>query len=304
MAITAVVITHNSAALIGDHLASVTAALEFCGGDWEIVVVDSGSTDDTLERARASGVAEVASLDGNRGYGAGINRGIALGRHRDVVLILNPDTRLAPDSVSFLLAALERPSTGIAVPRLLDESGHTQRSLRREPTVRRALGEAVLGGRRAGRWPVLGEVVSDPDVYEHDGLADWATGAVMCVSRACLDRIGPWEESFFMYSEETDFALRARDAGFATRYVPQARVVHRGGEGNVSPKLYSVLTKNRVRLYRRRHGAVAAASFWSVVLIGVAARAARGSRPHRAAVRALFQPADQVIAAANGSVAG
>jgi N-acetylglucosaminyl-diphospho-decaprenol L-rhamnosyltransferase len=91
-----------------------------------------------------------------------------------------------------------------------------------------------------------------------------------------------------LYSEETDFALRARDAGFALRLTPQAVVVHVDGQG--SPYLHSMRTVNRVRLFGRRHGPAQTAAFWGVVTINEALRAPFGAPVHRAALRALLRP--------------
>lgn len=107
---------------------------------------------------------------------------------------------------------------GISVPLLYEEDGRTLvHSLRRESSVTRALGEAVIGNRRAGRFPHLSELVTDSAAYERPTYADWATGALMALSADCLAACGPWDESFFLYSEETEYCLRARDRGFATR---------------------------------------------------------------------------------------
>jgi N-acetylglucosaminyl-diphospho-decaprenol L-rhamnosyltransferase len=224
----------------------------------------------------------------NAGYAAGVNAAAAAVPPRDALLVLNPDMRLGAGSVRALLATLAIPGTGIAVPRLVDASGRLARSLRREPTVRRALGEALLGGGRAGRFPAFGEVVGNERRYQHPGTADWASGAAMLVARDCLDAVGPWEESFFLYSEETDFALRARDAGFALRYAPDAVAVHVGGEAHTSPLLWSILTVNRVRLFRRRHGRLHTVAFWLAVALNEALRALPGRPTHRAALRALL----------------
>ena len=116
------------------------------------------------------------------------------------------------------------------------------RSLRRRPTVLRAWGESLLGGERAGRFSPLGELVLDDDSYERAGPADWATGAAMLVSAECLRDVGAWDESYFLYSEETDFALRAWDAGYRLVYVPAAHAVHLEGESHTSPALYALLT--------------------------------------------------------------
>ena len=281
---------YNSASVLPGLLESLSPALE-CIESHGLVLVDNASSDRTLEVARASAPGAVlVALDRNLGYSAGINAGIDAGHTSDAILILNPDVRLRTRSVAGLLEALTVPGTGIAVPRMVGSDGTLSYSLRREPTVLRALGEALLGGDRAGRFPLLSEVVRQDGRYDEAGTADWATGAAMMISRRCLEAVGPWDESFFLYSEETDFALRARDAGFALRYTPSAEVVHLGGESGVSPYLWSLLTRNRVRLYRRRHGAGRSALFFAAVALNEALRAMAGSRVHAQGLRSLFRP--------------
>ncbi len=228
----------------------------------------------------------------NAGYAAAINAGLSGAGEFDAALVLNPDVRLQDGVVAKLFAALtaDQPDRiGIAVPRILDENGHLARSLRREPTIARALGEA-LAGQRAGRLAPFGETVLDDDAYTRATRVDWATGAIMLMSAACLTECGPWNESFFLYSEETEFALRAADCGYATVLVPGAEVTHLGGESRVSPRLWSLLTVNRVRLYRMRHSAVAASGYWSAVALREALRAAMGQERSRHALRALVRP--------------
>jgi len=164
------------------------------------------------------------------------------------------------------------------------------RSLRREPTVGRALGTAVLGGRLAGRSPRLSETVGDDRAYRRRHDVDWATGAALLVTRACLDAAGPWDESFVLYSEETDFADRARRAGFRVVYEPTAAVVHTGGESMTSPRLRSMLAVNRVRYFRRRHAGLASAAFFAAVLGNEVTRGLLGSRAAWAAAHALVRP--------------
>ncbi|MEY2404921.1 MAG: hypothetical protein QOD38_2472, partial [Acidimicrobiaceae bacterium] len=252
------------------------------------VVVDSGSSDATVELAtNAVPEAVVLSLDGNRGYAAGINAGIRALDAAGPVLVLNPDIRLAVGVIRALQAALAEPGTGIAVPRIVDDHGHLQHSLRRRPTLLRAIGEAVLGGGRSGRFPALGEMVMATPPYEEAGVHDWATGAAMLISRSCLDAVGPWDESFFLYSEETDFALRAAAAGFSLRYTPEATVTHLGGDAMTSPQLYARLTTNRLALYRRHHARVASGAYRGALILGEAVRAPFAPT-HRAALRALL----------------
>lgn len=287
MRTTIVVVTYNSAQRLPAFFDALPGALEGAG-DVELVVADNASADDTLEivRRRAPD-ATVLALPGNAGYAAGLNAAVAAARPSNAVLALNADVALHAGSLRHLLAALDLPGTGIAVPRLLDADGRLAHSLRRDPSILRALGEAVLGGTRAGRVAALGEVVVDTGRYTRAGTADWATGAAMLLSRRCLDAVGPWDESFFLYSEEVDFAQRARAAGFALRFVPEAVATHIGGDSGVSPQLWSILTVNRVRLFAARHGRLAGGAFRAAVLLNEGLRALAGRRVHRAAFTAL-----------------
>ena len=302
--VTVLVVTYNSADVVGECLRSLPAAFADAASP-SVVVVDNASIDDTLVVvAHADPEAQVVRLPSNRGYAAAINAGIeaARGGVGDALLVLNPDIRMDPGSLGPLLAAIESPGVGIAVPKLVDEDGQLLRSLRRRPTVLRAFGEAVLGGDRAGRMG-LGEVVGDPAAYEQPGPADWATGAALAISAACAKAVGPWDESYFLYSEEVDFALRAADAGFGLRYEPSSRAVHLGGASGTDERLWTLLTANRIRLHRRRHGSLRGAVFGAAVLLNEAVRAARGSRTSRAALRGLLGDHRRTAAPGPGSTA-
>jgi N-acetylglucosaminyl-diphospho-decaprenol L-rhamnosyltransferase len=281
----AVVVTHNSRDAIG---AFATATLSELGDRDALVVVDNASSDDTVHRVHAMlPTATVLEPGRNLGYGAAVNLAFAAVRPRDAMLVTNPDALLHPGALRRLHAGV-RPGVGIAVPRLVAPDGSLARSLRREPTILRAAGEAVLGGLRAGRVAALGEIVCDSADYTEPHTADWATGAAWLVSAECFDAVGGFAEDYFLYSEETDFALRARDRGFATAYVPDAVVTHEGGTSNVDPALFALLTRNRVRCYRRRHRAPATLAFRMTLLAGELARAGAGRATSRAAVRALL----------------
>jgi N-acetylglucosaminyl-diphospho-decaprenol L-rhamnosyltransferase len=282
-------VLYNSAGHIDAFLDSLPAATDGVPS-WQLIAVDNGSTDDGPERVSTRVPEAIVVRQDNRGYAAGINVGIAAAEPSQAVVVVNPDARLGAGSLVALLAELANPGVGIVVPRILEPDGSVGWSLRREPTVLRALGEAVLGGSRAGRFPALGEIICDPSAYQRSACADWASGCVMMISRACLSAVGPWDERYFLYSEETDFALRARDAGFALRLSPNASAAHVGGESHVSPHLWSMLQVNRVRLFARRHGTAHTAAFWGAVTISEALRAPFGTAIHRAALRALLLP--------------
>jgi GT2 family glycosyltransferase len=256
----------------------------------EIVVADNASTDGVVELAEKHNIPDlrVVRVGRNAGYAAAINMAVETLKESDAILVLNPDVRLRPGSVFALAGALQSPGVGIAVPRLVAPTGQLQYSLRREPTLGRAVAEALLGGDRADRLAGLGERITDPRRYDSSTPAVWATGAVMLISRTAFRAIGPWDESFLLYSEETEFALRAADSGWQLWFEAGAEAEHIGGESRTKPMLAALLAVNRVRLYRRRHGALAGFCYYVAITFGEALRAAAGRQTSRAALGALL----------------
>ena len=191
--------------------------------DWRLVVVDNGSRDRSTEIVREM-VPEAVCIETGRngGYAVGFNIGAAALPEATAVMVLNADVRLDPGCVEELLRALREPGTGIAVPRLVDGNGDLVLSMRREPTVGREILETLVGGPKLGRFWDVGVMVADHRRYAAETTTDWAEGSTQLLSRECLDTCGEWDESFFLFSEETEFGLRAKDQGFATRYVPDS----------------------------------------------------------------------------------
>lgn len=286
VAVAVVVVTYNSEGLLGELLISLGDGL--AGVPWHLTVADNASADDSVATLRRlAPAATIVEMGRNAGYAAGINAAVRAAPPHSAILVLNPDVRLMPGCVARLLGAL-KPGTGLAVPRLADRQGELIDSMRREPSVVRAWGDALLGARRAGRHPALGEVVTDRRRYDAEAVTDWAEGSTLLISAQCWQRCGPWDESFFLYSEETDFALRARDAGLVTRYVPSARAVHLEGDSAQSPGLWTLVVLNRVRLFGRRNGRIRTGAFWAALVVREGTRAVLGRATSRAAFRALL----------------
>ena len=295
--IAVVIVTHNSADVVGGCLAALPASAK----DVEltdVIVVDNASTDESLRVAKeaAGQPVEIVQLDRNAGYAAGLNAGVdvlAGGREPDAVLVINPDCRLRPRTLAVMADALSGPRRGIVAPRLLNLDGTLQPTLRREPTVIGALAEALIGGRLADRLGI-GELVFDKASHDRAGPAAWATGAALLISWDALVQVGPWNESFMLYSEETEFIFRAADYGWTMWYEPRAVVDHRGGESGTNPGLAALLNVNKVRLYRSRHGRGASTAYWVAVLLGASLRAVTGSRTAQASVIALLRPSHRI----------
>jgi N-acetylglucosaminyl-diphospho-decaprenol L-rhamnosyltransferase len=301
--VTVAVVTYNSAHLLPSLLDGLGPGLAPL--PWRLVVADNDSADGTVEvLRRLAPAATIVEMGRNAGYAAGINAAVrAAGPGPGPTLVLNPDVALAPGCVPELLRVLEEEGAGVVVPRLLDGDGELVLSMRREPTVLRAAADALIGANRAGRFPLLGEVVTDRALYERRTTTDWAEGSTQLVSAACLAACSPWDEGFFLYSEETDFHLRAGAAGFPVCYVPSTQAVHLGGESTTSPALWSLLVANRVKLFAKRHGPVRTALYWSMLLLREGTRALLGRRTSRRAARALVDPGRLLGARGPGWVA-
>lgn len=276
-----VIVTHNSAPMIEGLLDSLPAALD--GLDAEVVVVDNASTDQTRLIVSRRNDCQLVKAQ-NLGYSAGINRGLAASCSRGPILILNPDVRMDPQSIRFLVEALDGPQVGIAAPRVRSDSGRLQLSLRRDPTLLRALGLSRL------TWPRVSEYVQEVDAYERPHDVDWALGAILAVSRSCADAVGRWDESFFLYSEETDYSLRARDLGFRVYFEPAATAVHVGAQSGQSDLIHSMQILNRVRLYRRRHRLVPSVLYYLATMLSEASWVVRGHSQSRVAISCLVRP--------------
>ena len=280
--VTVVVVTYNSEAVIEGLLDSLPGAA--AGVPIEVVVVDNSSTDGTaaLLRTRERAGDLRMLLQPNHGYAAGINAGVAASSGTGPILVLNPDTRVKPGALPALLRWLG-PGVGVAAPRIINPDGTVFASQRRQPSLLRSVGLGRTG------WALFSEEVRGPDSYERTACPDWALGAALLVSRECHERLGGWDESFFLYSEETDLCLRARDAGLRTVFVPDAVVTHIGGASGRSATTYAIESLNRVRLYRRRHDPVRSAAFYALALLTELSRVVRGRQAAVTALRSLLR---------------
>lgn len=219
--------------------------------DVDVYVVDNDSRDGALETIADLPQHTIARGE-NGGFAAGCNDGWRAGS-APLVLFLNPDARLDEASLRRLVHVLEADEgVGIVGPRLLAADGTVQFSQRRFPALRSTFAQALFLHRLFPRAAWSDEVVRDPAAYDAPGSPDWLSGACLLVRRDVLERIGGWDDSFFLYSEDTDLCRRARNAGFEVRYVPTATATHVGGQSSPRAGLLPMLAESRVR-YARKH---------------------------------------------------
>jgi len=197
----------------------------------EVLVVDNASSDGSAEMV-ASDFAWVSLIrsPGNGGFADGNNQGLEHARGA-AILVLNPDTLMPAGGIAGLLAALAaHPEAGIVGPRLLRPDGSMHLACRRSfptPSIAfyRLSGLSSLFPRSArfGRYNLT--FVDPGTPIEVDSVC----GACMLIRRAVVERIGPLDVRFFMYGEDLDWCLRAREAGWSVRYQPEVVVQHQHG---------------------------------------------------------------------------
>jgi GT2 family glycosyltransferase len=216
-----VVVTHDALPWIEQCLASV--------GDVPTVVVDNGSSDGTAdvvrERFPSVGVIE----DENRGLAAGWNRGIAE-TDADHVLVLNADAWLVDEALERLLAVADaRPRAAVVGPRLENPDGTLQRSVRGYPTLWRLATEYLYLRKLAPRSRAFNAFYGAGFDHASEREVEWVMGACFLLRRAAYDEVGPFDERYFLFSEEVDWMRRAAGAGWSVVFTPAARCVHVGG---------------------------------------------------------------------------
>ncbi|MFS0866266.1 glycosyltransferase [Microbacterium sp. 179-B 1A2 NHS] len=260
------VVTYNSAgdldALVGDLRRDASRTR------LRVVVADNSSSDDTWEVAARHPDVIRLRTGGNLGYAAGLNAAMTRAGDAESVLVLNPDLRLPPGAIRSLLARLRfDDGAGAVVPRVETPEGGLSHSLRREPGVLRATADALLGRAWPTRPAALSEHIRDDRHYTRPRPIEWATGAAILIRSSAAVAVGAWDERFFLYSEETDFQRRLRDAGWRIWFEPAACVVHEGGGSGVSDDLVALTIVNRVR-YADKHLPRQAGLFRAAVIVG------------------------------------
>jgi GT2 family glycosyltransferase len=285
--VSVLVVSHNSAAFLARCLESV--ARRTGGLSIETCVIDNASSDDSVDIATGRPGVRVVANGANRGFAAGVNQGIASTSGR-YVLWLNPDAVFVSDGLRALVAYLDaHPSVGIIGPRILDPDGGRQRSARAFPSYdwavahRHSLLTRLFPNNPYSRRYLLGDLdLSVPQAV------DWVSGAALLHRRELVERIGGLDEAFFMYCEDVDFCLRARQAGWTTAYHPAFEVQHEvAGSTRSQPRAMLVERHRSLWRYYSKHfhrhplvDSVAWAAIWSRCGLVVAQETARRWRRH------------------------
>ena len=263
-AVDVVIVNWNSREYLAQCIASLDALEPHDADVRSVVVVDNASTDGSNEVTAARLPLEIVRNPTNLGFGAACNIGARRG-HAETILFLNPDARVDATSIARTVAALrEHADVWVAGARLIDSNGRVQRTCCRAPTAARMIARA-LGIDRV--LPSLGYVMSD---WPHDATryVDHVIGAFYLIRRDAFERLGGFDERFFVYLEDLDLSMRVRAAGGKCLYVADAMADHVGGGTTTSIKATRLFYSVRSRLqYAMKHFDLgSAAAIWAISL--------------------------------------
>jgi N-acetylglucosaminyl-diphospho-decaprenol L-rhamnosyltransferase len=243
--VSVVVVTWNALPWLEQCLESVR--------DREVVVVDNGSTDGTVDFVRDR-FPEVRVIEQeNKGMGGGNNAGMraADGRY---FFLLNSDAWVVDDALDKLVAFADgQPGAAVVGPKLLNVDGSLQRSVRGEPTLWRLATEYLFIRKLAPHSKRLNPLYRGD--FDHDRVeeVDWLFGPALLVRREAADAVGLFDEDFFMFSEEVDWMTRFRRAGWTVVFFPDAEVVHVGGASH-GGRMYVENLRGHLRWFAKHRG--------------------------------------------------
>jgi GT2 family glycosyltransferase len=256
--VTIIIVAYNSGHYLDECLQSIAAARHerVCV---EVVIVDNHSSDGTIDRLRGFEGLRLSIIENERnvGFAAAANRGIAA-TDGDYVLLLNPDTLLTPGVIDEMARFMDQhPEAGIVSPKLVMQDGRIDPACHRGFPTPWASATYFMGLERLfprrrlfngyHRWDL-------PLDQAHE--VDAVSGAFLFARRRLLRAMGGLDERFFMYGEDIDACLRAREHGYKVYYTPAATVVHIKGTSTgigQSAKVSCATGATRMRMVNTFH---------------------------------------------------
>ncbi|MEO8459140.1 MAG: glycosyltransferase family 2 protein [Dokdonella sp.] len=271
-----VIVAADSGPLLRECVARVLAS----SGRVEIIVIDNASSDGQPQAVRSSHAGEsrlhVQLNSRNVGFGSACNQGAALAAG-DALLFLNPDCLIESDTIVRLRRVGEsHAEAGLLGVCICEEDGEPAAAIRRrDPSLRRALMSLTGLARFEPFWPALagveipsGAPTRDPELLEN---VDAVSGACMWMPRLVFDRIGGFDEGYFLHCEDLDLCRRVRDGGNQVLLVNAIRVRHAQGSSSAHRLIEVARSKHQSmwRYFRKFDAAASNALLAAIVFVGI-----------------------------------
>jgi N-acetylglucosaminyl-diphospho-decaprenol L-rhamnosyltransferase len=264
------IINYNTVSDLRACLSSVRDNL----GDIRTVVVDNGSSDGSREMVVAEFPwAHLEHNPGNPGYASACNRALR-STSEPYVFILNSDVEFVEDGLEEILDYMDcHPDVGVLGPMVLNSDGTVQMSCRRFPSML----ENVVHGFLGEIWRGNPFTIS----YHMKGIerrkpcnVDWVSGAAMLLRRDAAEKMGGFDEVYFMYVEDVDLCWRMRQGGYGAVYHPAFRLIHHIGSASSQQSLRMLYQHHRSMyiFFRKRYRGWKGLALTPLIVVGLAAR--------------------------------
>jgi GT2 family glycosyltransferase len=238
---------------------------------FEVLVFDNASTDGSAEAvAAAYPQVRLEVSPANLGFARANNRA-ALSAQGEFWLLLNPDTVVHPSAVDALVRYLAgQPRVAAVGPRLVNPDGSLQLSIERLPTIYNEWWRLL----QLDRLYPLSKYPQSALRSRRPQRVEVLAGACLLLRREAVPATGPFDEEYFVYSEEIDLCDRLVEEGWELHWLPEAVVTHLGGQSTrqVADQMFIELYRNKVKFFRKRRGQVSARLYKVVLLQAALAR--------------------------------
>lgn len=231
--VSVIIPTFNSEQTIIDCLSSVTTQTKNL---LEVIVVDNNSQDKTIEVAKEQkGPIKVISQNKNLGFSKANNIGVAAS-HGEYLMFLNPDTKVTSGAIDKMLEFYQiHTDAGVVAPKLIDGQGQVQPSVRKLPTIWRAVKEYYFHFKNEYQAYV-------PETKDDYVVVESVVGAAMLIKKSVYQKVGGFDNRFFLYYEDLDLCKKILQSGLKIYYLPQVMIKHlEGHSAKSNPKSLSLM---------------------------------------------------------------
>jgi GT2 family glycosyltransferase len=269
--VSVVIVSWKTPELLRACLSTLDTECRHLGKPTEIIVIDNGSRDGSVEMVRSE-FPESVVIENRRnvGFAAANNQGLreCTGRY---VLLLNPDTELKAGALKRMIDFMDaHPAVGAVGPRLVNPDGSLQESCYPAPTLFRELWRLL-------HFDLLHPIALYPMEkwsLDQPRKVETIQGACLLLRHETVAQVGILDEKFFVYTEEIDYCRRIALAGWKLLWVPTAVVIHHGGQATrqVAGKMFIQLYRSKLLYFRKHYGVLVGGLYKLILLAGILPR--------------------------------
>jgi GT2 family glycosyltransferase len=240
--------------------------------NYETIIIDNNSKDESLELIKKKFPhIQLIESNNNLGFAGGNNLGAKQAKGK-YLLFLNSDTIITEPFIDDLIINIEKKEKiGIIAPKLLNQDKTIQESVFKFPTLWRAICESFFLSSILPNNKVIGDYRNFN--YDTEKQVDFVSGACFLIKKTIFDSINGFDESFFMYAEETDLTYRLHKREYNAYFSPTGNIIHIGkGSQNNTPTFNPQFFKSKILYYKKHYGSFGLRIFLTTKIIGFTLR--------------------------------